>query len=67
MASGVPAKNVLLAFMILVVRNAGGRHEDEARPDDEPEFADEAGPKETEFKNEKDAKRLTAGGFDLIP
>ena len=31
------------------------------------DFAVEAGPKETEFGTEKDAKELTAGGFDPIP
>ena len=31
------------------------------------DFADEAGPKKTEFDSEKDAKDLTAGGFDPIP
>ena len=31
------------------------------------DFAEEAGPKKTEFESEKDAKDLTAGGFDLIP
>ena len=36
-------------------------------PPDPPEFADEAGPKKTEFESEKDAKDLTAGGFDPIP
>jgi hypothetical protein len=36
-------------------------------PADHVDFAEEAGPKDTEFKNEKDAKALTSGGFDLIP
>jgi hypothetical protein len=36
-------------------------------PPDQAEFADEAGPKKTEFESEKDAKDLTAGGFDPIP
>jgi len=36
-------------------------------PADDADFAPEAGPKDTEFKNEKDAKALTSGGFDLIP
>lgn len=31
------------------------------------DFAEEAAPKKTEFENEKDAKDLTAGGFDPIP
>ena len=31
------------------------------------DFAEEAAPKDTEFKKEKDAKDLTSGGFDLIP
>ena len=34
---------------------------------DEADFAEEAGPKKTEFESEKDAKDLTAGGFDPIP
>ena len=34
---------------------------------DDVDFAEEAAPKDTEFKNEKDAKDLTAGGFDPIP
>lgn len=33
----------------------------------EVDFAEEAAPKETEFKKEKDAKDLTSGGFDPIP
>ena len=36
-------------------------------PADQTDFAEEAGPKKTEFENEKDAKDLTAGGFDPIP
>lgn len=31
------------------------------------DFAEEAGPKDTEFKKEKDAKDLTSGDFDRIP
>jgi len=31
------------------------------------DFAEEAAPKESEFKTEKDAKALTSGGFDPIP
>jgi hypothetical protein len=34
---------------------------------DDADFAEEAGPKQTEFDSEKDAKNLTAGGFDPIP
>ena len=40
-------------------------HEHE-KPED-VDIAGEAGPKETEFGDEKDAKDLTAGGFDPIP
>lgn len=36
-------------------------------PADHVDFAEEAGPKDTEFKKERDAKALTSGGFDLIP
>jgi hypothetical protein len=36
------------------------------KPED-VDIAGEAGPKETEFGNEKDAKDLTSGGFDPIP
>ena len=36
-------------------------------PAEDADFAPEAGPKDTEFKREKDAKALTSGGFDLIP
>ena len=36
-------------------------------PSDEADFAEEAGPKKSEFETEKDAKNLTAGGFDPIP
>ena len=31
------------------------------------DFADEAGPKDTEFKTEKDAEDITQGDFDKIP
>jgi len=31
------------------------------------DFADEAGPKDTEFGAEKDAKDITGGEFELIP
>jgi hypothetical protein len=34
---------------------------------DDVDFAEEAAPKDTEFKKEKDAKAITAGGFDPIP
>ena len=34
---------------------------------DDVDFAEEAAPKDTEFKKEKDAKDITAGGFDPIP
>ena len=34
---------------------------------DDVDFAEEAAPKDTEFKKEKDAKDLTSGGFDPIP
>lgn len=39
-------------------------------PDTKPEdvdFAEEAAPKSSEFKTEKDAKEITAGEFDPIP
>lgn len=36
------------------------------RPED-VDFAEEAGPKETELGNEADAKAATTGGFDPIP
>jgi hypothetical protein len=38
-----------------------------AREPEDVDFAEEAGPKETEFKREKDAKEITSGEFDLIP
>ena len=38
-----------------------------SKPADQSDFADEAGPKKTEFDSEKDAKDLTGGGFDPIP
>jgi hypothetical protein len=41
-----------------------------AAPPPQPEdvdFAEEAGPKSSEFNTEKDAKDLTAGDFDPIP
>jgi hypothetical protein len=34
---------------------------------EEIDFAEEAGPKESEFGRERDAKNLTAGEFDPIP
>lgn len=34
---------------------------------DNVDFAEEAGPKQTEFKNEEDAKAITENGFDPIP
>jgi hypothetical protein len=37
-----------------------------SRPED-VDFADEAGPKDTEFKKRADAKQITAGEFDPIP
>jgi hypothetical protein len=37
-----------------------------ANPDD-VDFAEEAGPRDTEFHTEKDAKQITSGGFDPIP
>lgn len=36
------------------------------KPED-VDFADEAGPKKTEFEDEDDAKAATTGGFDPIP
>lgn len=41
--------------------------EPEREKPEDVDFAGEAGPKETEFGDEKDAKDLTAGGFDPIP
>jgi len=35
--------------------------------DQDPEFAGEAGPKGTEFSNEKSAKDLTSGEFEIVP
>jgi hypothetical protein len=40
---------------------------DDASKFEDADFADEAGPKETEFSNEADAKDITSGGFDPIP
>jgi hypothetical protein len=37
------------------------------KPEPEPDLADEAGPKETEFKKEDDAKQATDPDFDTIP
>jgi hypothetical protein len=34
---------------------------------EDADFAEEAGPKKTEFETEKAAKALTSGGFDPIP
>ncbi len=36
------------------------------KPED-VDFAEEAAPKSSEFGDEKDAKEITAGDFDLIP
>ena len=36
------------------------------KPED-ADFAEEAAPKTSEFKTEKDAKEITAGDFDPIP
>jgi hypothetical protein len=36
-------------------------------PDAAPEFAEEAGPKRTEFGTKRDAKDITAGNFERIP
>jgi hypothetical protein len=41
--------------------------EPEREKPEDVDFAEEAGPKETEFGDEKAAKDLTAGGFDPIP
>ena len=41
--------------------------EPEREKPEDVDFAVEAGPKETELGTEKDAKDLTAGGFDPIP
>lgn len=37
------------------------------RPAPQPDFADEAGPKTSEFATEKDAKEITEGDFDRMP
>ncbi len=37
------------------------------KPQEDADFAEEAGPKDTEFKQKKDAKDITSGGFDPIP
>jgi hypothetical protein len=34
---------------------------------DEPDFAEEAAPKTSEFGTEKDAKDITSGDFDRVP
>ena len=39
----------------------------EPQQPEDVDFAEEAGPKETEFGTEKHAKELTSGGFDPIP
>jgi hypothetical protein len=36
-------------------------------PPPEGDFAQEAGPKDTEFKDKKDAKAITSMAFELIP
>jgi len=36
-------------------------------PAPQPDFADEAGPKTSEFATEKDAKEITEGDFDRMP
>jgi hypothetical protein len=36
-------------------------------PPVEEDFAQEAGPKDTEFKSKKDAKAITSMAFELIP
>jgi hypothetical protein len=40
---------------------------EQANPDDDADFAEEAGPKETEFRDAKIAKAILSDGFDLIP
>lgn len=37
------------------------------RPAPQPDIADEAGPKTSEFATEKDAKDITEGEFDRMP
>ena len=37
------------------------------KPEPDPDMADEAGPKETEFKDEDDAKQMTNADFDKVP
>jgi hypothetical protein len=36
-------------------------------PAAQPDIADEAGPKTSEFATEKDAKEITEGEFDRVP
>lgn len=38
-----------------------------APPAPQPDIADEAGPKVSEFATEKDAKEITEGEFDKVP
>ena len=42
------------------------RPPERSRPED-VDFAEEAGPKDTEFKKKADAKQITDGEFDPIP
>jgi hypothetical protein len=43
------------------------RERPEKRPEPEPDFAEEGGPKSSEFATEKDARDITQGEFDRIP
>jgi len=36
-------------------------------PEPEPDFAEEAAPKESEFKDAKDAKQFTNPEFEIVP
>ena len=37
------------------------------KPEPQPDIADEAGPKETEFRKPEDAKQITNPDFDPLP
>jgi hypothetical protein len=37
------------------------------KPEPDPDFAEEAAPKRSEFSTEKDAKDITSGEFDRLP
>jgi hypothetical protein len=43
------------------------REHSEKRPEAEPDFAEEAAPKSSEFATKKDARDITQGEFERIP